>query len=206
MLDKHRKFVDVAQSTYDYGRQLLQATVVLCQSLRCTTRSSGETLPRLNRVWKQFSVSADERQHRLELVLSFHAATERVLQQQCVDENSLNEVDCSGKTLLDRLTTPIIFPDGSEQYFGSPGDTAAAVESIRERLLLVEERRLQPQEAGLHNNEEEKEQRKAVLNGQEMGLDVIGEELNEKEEEEEEEQQQGARPQDEELERMTQDC
>uniref|UniRef100_A0A3Q3C5W9 SEC14 and spectrin domains 1 n=1 Tax=Haplochromis burtoni TaxID=8153 RepID=A0A3Q3C5W9_HAPBU len=78
MLDKHRKFVDVAQSTYDYGRQLLQATVVLCQSLRCTTRSSGDTLPRLNRVWKQFSVSAEERQQRLELALNFHTAAERV--------------------------------------------------------------------------------------------------------------------------------
>lgn len=60
------------QSTYDYGRQLLQATVVLCQSLRCATRSSGDTLPRLNRVWKQFAVSADERQHRLQLALAFH--------------------------------------------------------------------------------------------------------------------------------------
>lgn len=68
------------QSTYDYGRQLLQATVVLCQSLRCTTRSSGETLPRLNRVWKQFSVSAEERQQRLELALNFHTAAERVRQ------------------------------------------------------------------------------------------------------------------------------
>uniref|UniRef100_A0A7N6BVI0 CRAL-TRIO domain-containing protein n=1 Tax=Anabas testudineus TaxID=64144 RepID=A0A7N6BVI0_ANATE len=146
MLDKHRKFVDVAQSTYDYGRQLLQATVVLCQSLRCTTRSSGETLPRLNRVWKQFSVSAEERQQRLELALNFHTAAERVFQQECVEAESLDEVDSSGKTLLDRLTMPIIFPDGSEQYFGSPSDTAAAVEGVRERLLLVEERRLQLQE------------------------------------------------------------
>uniref|UniRef100_A0A8C5HI28 CRAL-TRIO domain-containing protein n=1 Tax=Gouania willdenowi TaxID=441366 RepID=A0A8C5HI28_GOUWI len=108
MLDKHRKFVDVAQSTYDYGRQLLQATVVLCQSLRCTTRSSGDTLPRLNRVWKQFSVSAEERQQRLELALNFHTIAE----QECVDSESLDEVDSSGKTLLDRLTMPIIFPDG----------------------------------------------------------------------------------------------
>uniref|UniRef100_A0A3Q1ATY8 CRAL-TRIO domain-containing protein n=1 Tax=Amphiprion ocellaris TaxID=80972 RepID=A0A3Q1ATY8_AMPOC len=147
MLDKHRKFVDVAQSTYDYGRQLLQATVVLCQSLRCTTRSSGDTLPRLNRVWKQFSVSAEERQQRLELALNFHTAAERVFQQEFVEAESLDEVDSSGKTLLDRLTTPIIFPDGSEQYFGSPSDTAAAAEGVRERLLLVEERRLQLQEA-----------------------------------------------------------
>ncbi|KAH0621552.1 hypothetical protein JD844_022950 [Phrynosoma platyrhinos] len=61
LLEKHRKFVDVAQSTYDYGRQLLQATVVLCQSLRCTSRSSGDTLPKLNRVWKQFTITSEER-------------------------------------------------------------------------------------------------------------------------------------------------
>uniref|UniRef100_A0A665WF48 CRAL-TRIO domain-containing protein n=1 Tax=Echeneis naucrates TaxID=173247 RepID=A0A665WF48_ECHNA len=134
MLDKHRKFVDVAQSTYDYGRQLLQATVVLCQSLRCTTRSSGDTLPRLNRVWKQFSVSAEERQQRLELALKFHTSAERVLQQECVEAESLDEVDSSGKTLLDRLTLPVIFPDGSEQFFGSPSDTAAAAEGVRELL------------------------------------------------------------------------
>uniref|UniRef100_A0A3B3YHM1 CRAL-TRIO domain-containing protein n=1 Tax=Poecilia mexicana TaxID=48701 RepID=A0A3B3YHM1_9TELE len=146
MLDKHKKFVDVAQSTYDYGRQLLQATVVLCQSLRCTTRSSGDTLPRLNRVWKQFTVSADERQQRLELALNFHTAAERVLQQERVEVESLDEVDSSGRTLLDRLTLPIIFPDGSEQFFGSPSDTAATAEGVRERLLLIEERRLQLQE------------------------------------------------------------
>ncbi|XP_028249623.1 SEC14 domain and spectrin repeat-containing protein 1 isoform X2 [Parambassis ranga] len=202
MLDKHRKFVDVAQSTYDYGRQLLQATVVLCQSLRCTTRSSGDTLPRLNRVWKQFSVSAEERQQRLELALNFHTTAERVLQQEYVDTESLDDVDSLGKTLLDRLTMPVIFPDG-EQYFGSPSDTAAAAEGVRERLLLVEERRLQQQEARLQNEDEEE----GVLNGQDARLDVIGEELSEKEEQDDdEEEEEGAGQQDEDLDRSTQDC
>ncbi|XP_068602040.1 SEC14 domain and spectrin repeat-containing protein 1 [Brachionichthys hirsutus] len=197
MLDKHRKFVDVAQSTYDYGRQLLQATVVLCQSLRCTTRSSGDTLPRLNRVWKQFTVSTEERQQRLEMALSFHAAAERALQPDGVDEESLDDVDSTGKTLLDRLTAPVIFPDGTEQFFGSPTETAAAAEAVKERLLLVEEQRLQLQEAGLHNNDEEEEEEVDVMNGQEVArLDVIGEELSEKEEEEE----------DEDLQRVAQGC
>uniref|UniRef100_A0A1A8QHW0 SEC14 and spectrin domains 1 n=1 Tax=Nothobranchius rachovii TaxID=451742 RepID=A0A1A8QHW0_9TELE len=199
MLDKHKKFVDVAQSTYDYGRQLLQATVVLCQSLRCTTRSSGDTLPRLNRVWKQFSVTADERQQRLELALNFHMVAERVMQLVCVEAEALDDVDTLGKTLLDRISMPVIFPDGSEQFFGSPTDTAAAAEGVRERLLLVEERRLQLQEARLGNNGEEVE----VLNGMEGRLDVIGEELSEKEEQDEEEKE--AEQQDEDLERATQD-
>lgn len=218
MLDKHRKFVDVAQSTYDYGRQLLQATVVLCQSLRCTTRSSGDTLPRLNRVWKQFSVSAEERQQRLELAQNFHTAAEKVLQQEVVDIEALDDVDCCGKTLLDRLTMPVIFPDGSEQYFGSPTETAVAAEGVRERLLLVEERRLLRQEAGLHHDEdgeeeeegedeeEEEEEEGEFQNGQDSRLDVIGEELSEKEEEEEEEDIEEERHGDEDLDRATQDC
>ncbi|KAM6934366.1 SEC14 domain and spectrin repeat-containing protein 1 [Xenentodon cancila] len=201
MLDKHKKFVDVAQSTYDYGRQLLQATVVLCQSLRCTTRSSGDTLPRLNRVWKQFSVSADERQQRLELALSFHVTAEKVLQQEGVETESLDDIDSSGKTLLDRLTMPVIFPDGSEQFFGTPSDTATAAEGVRERLLLVEERQLQLQEARGHGDEHVEEE---VLNGQEGWLDVIGEELSEKEEQEADKEQAGQHSED--LKRATQDC
>uniref|UniRef100_A0A672QCN1 CRAL-TRIO domain-containing protein n=1 Tax=Sinocyclocheilus grahami TaxID=75366 RepID=A0A672QCN1_SINGR len=118
LLEKHKKFVDVAQSTYDYGRQLLQATVVLCQSLRCTTRSSGDTLPRLNRVWKQFTVTSDERQHRLEMASAFHTAAEKILRESpelaelMVDVEAYEEVETVGKGLLDRLTVPVIFPDG----------------------------------------------------------------------------------------------
>lgn len=36
----------------------------------------------------------------------------QVLQQESVELDSLDEVDSSGKALLDRLTMPIIFPDG----------------------------------------------------------------------------------------------
>ncbi|KAI2660842.1 SEC14 domain and spectrin repeat-containing protein 1 [Labeo rohita] len=139
LLEKHKKF-----STYDYGRQLLQATVVLCQSLRCTTRSSGDTLPRLNRVWKQFTVTSDERQHRLEMASAFHTAAEKAYE----------EVETVGKGLLDRLTVPVIFPDGSEQFFGSPGDMASSAESIRERMKLVEEKRFLQEEAEQRLDEE----------------------------------------------------
>lgn len=36
----------------------------------------------------------------------------QVLQQERVEAESLDEVDSLGKTLLDRLTMPVIFPDG----------------------------------------------------------------------------------------------
>uniref|UniRef100_A0A8C1SDZ3 SEC14 and spectrin domains 1 n=1 Tax=Cyprinus carpio TaxID=7962 RepID=A0A8C1SDZ3_CYPCA len=140
LLEKHKKFVDVAQSTYDYGRQLLQATVVLCQSLRCTTRSSGDTLPRLNRLWKQFTVTSDERQHRLEMASAFHTAAEKILRESpelaelMVDVEAYEEVEMVGKEL-------------KEQFFGSPGDMAPSAESIRERMKLVEEKRFLQEEA-----------------------------------------------------------
>ncbi|KAK4817549.1 hypothetical protein QYF61_019506 [Mycteria americana] len=143
LLEKHRKFVDVAQSTYDYGRQLLQATVVLCQSLRCTSRSSGDTLPRLNRVWKQFTITSEERVYRLETAVAFHSSAEKIL-QECPEQpeafnemEQFDEIEAVGKSLLDRLTVPVVYPDGSEQYFGSPSDMASAAEHIREKLKLV---------------------------------------------------------------------
>lgn len=143
LLEKHRKFVDVAQSTYDYGRQLLQATVVLCQSLRCTSRSSGDTLPRLNRVWKQFTLTSEERVQRLETAVAFHSSAEKIL-QECPEQpeafnemEQFDEIEAIGKSLLDRLTVPVVYPDGSEQYFGSPSDMASAAEHIREKMKLV---------------------------------------------------------------------
>ncbi|XP_037095873.1 SEC14 domain and spectrin repeat-containing protein 1 isoform X2 [Syngnathus acus] len=210
LMDKHRKFVDVAQSTYDYGRQLLQATVVLCQSLRCAARSSGDTLPRLNRVWKQFAVSADERQHRLQLALAFHRRADavsqckaaafcpsvfapiltqmgrafQVLEDERAEAESLDEADASAKALLDRLGMPVIFPDGSEQRFGSSGSDAAAAERVRERLLLVEERRLQLQEAEVGGEPRPHDESLHAT------LDVIGEEPGEKEAEDEEQEEQ----------------
>uniref|UniRef100_A0A8C2U294 SEC14 and spectrin domain containing 1 n=1 Tax=Coturnix japonica TaxID=93934 RepID=A0A8C2U294_COTJA len=134
---------DAAQSTYDYGRQLLQATVVLCQSLRCTSRSSGDTLPRLNRVWKQFTLTSEERVQRLETAVAFHSSAEKIL-QECPEQpeafnemEQFDEIEAVGKSLLDRLTVPVVYPDGSEQYFGSPSDMASAAEHIREKMKLV---------------------------------------------------------------------
>ncbi|XP_051872488.1 SEC14 domain and spectrin repeat-containing protein 1 [Pristis pectinata] len=162
LLEKHRKFVDVAQSTYDYGRQLLQATVVLCQSLRCTTRSSGETLPRLNRVWKQFTVTSEERIHRLNLGYTFNLAAEKILKDNSQLEEQteawkellekFDEVEATGKSLLDRLTVPVIYPDGTEQYFGSPSDTASTAEHIREKMRVVSQKKPQTLEPVSHDS------------------------------------------------------
>lgn len=124
--------------------------------------------------------------------------------------------EANGSLVAWSVTALFFATSRSEQFFGSPSDTAAAAEGVRDRLLLVEERRLQLQGIGLHNEEEG-----VGLNGHEARLDVIGEELSEKEEQDEEEEevermveQQEQRDeevvmleqQDEELERSTQDC
>ncbi|XP_028662033.1 SEC14 domain and spectrin repeat-containing protein 1 [Erpetoichthys calabaricus] len=173
LLEKHRKFVDVAQSTYDYGRQLLQATVVLCQSLRCTTRSSGDTLPRLNRVWKQFTVTSEERVHRLEMALTFHTAAEKILKEcpeqteESVDLEVYEDVETVGRSLLDRLTVPVIFPDGSEQFFGSPGDMASSAEHIRDRMKLVDMKKQQQQQQEAAEQPDLEEKADSVDEGEE---------------------------------------
>ena len=48
-----------------------------------------------------------------------------------------------GKSLLDRLTVPVVYPDGTEQYFGSPSDMASTAEHIRDRMKLVSLKRQQ---------------------------------------------------------------
>lgn len=63
---------------------------------------------------------------------------------------------------------------------------------------MVEERRLQLQEMGLRHEED-------VPNKQEAWLDVIGEDLREKEEQDEVEEEEEERQEDEDLTRATQD-
>lgn len=63
---------------------------------------------------------------------------------------------------------------------------------------MVEERRLQLQEIGLRHEED-------VPNKQEAWLDVIGEDLREKEEQDEVEEEEEERQEDEDLTRATQD-
>ncbi|GAB1286475.1 SEC14 domain and spectrin repeat-containing protein 1 [Apodemus speciosus] len=57
--------------------------------------------------------------------------------------NSLREIEAIGKSLLDRLTVPVVYPDGTEQYFGSPSDMASTAEHIRDRMKLVSLKRQQ---------------------------------------------------------------
>ncbi|GLD51707.1 SEC14 domain and spectrin repeat-containing protein 1, partial [Lates japonicus] len=130
--DKHRKFVGVAQSTYDSDRQLPGSYRPLSVSLSV---ARPETLCRDSaRGGSSSGVSARGEMARLELKSSDlpHSCREGVVVAAggSVGE-SLDEVDSSGKTLLARLTMPIIFlmavPE-SGCYGGGGGRPASLVE------------------------------------------------------------------------------
>ena len=60
------------QSTYDYGKQLLQAALVLRRSLRYDLEPNHELSRRLNQAWKRFSHGINERTARMNKVHIFN--------------------------------------------------------------------------------------------------------------------------------------
>ncbi len=60
------------QSTHDYGKQLLQAALVLRRSLRYDLEPNHELSRRLNQVWKRFAQGINERTARLNKVHIFN--------------------------------------------------------------------------------------------------------------------------------------
>uniref|UniRef100_UPI00358EF4EE SEC14 domain and spectrin repeat-containing protein 1 n=1 Tax=Myxine glutinosa TaxID=7769 RepID=UPI00358EF4EE len=154
--DKHTKCHDVAQSTYEYGRELLQASVLMRKSLRYSGKVSGDALPRLTRAWKQFSTASDERSQRLQMARLFHTAADKVLEVQegggegaardCSDDDrperdGLAEAEALGNTLLERLNMPVVYPDGTERFFGSLDELAGSADNVREKLQQLAELR-----------------------------------------------------------------
>ena len=60
------------QSTYEYGKQLLQAALVLRRSLRYDLEPNHDLSRRLNQAWKRFSQGINERTARLNKVHIFN--------------------------------------------------------------------------------------------------------------------------------------
>ena len=59
------------QGTYDYGKQLLQAALVLRRSLRYEVEPSHERSRRLEEAWRRFSKGTSERANRLTVSAMF---------------------------------------------------------------------------------------------------------------------------------------
>ena len=69
---------DLLQSTYDYGRQFLQASLVLRRTCRYELSPNYQMEEKLNNAWSDFSSAMAERGARLSVALMFHRSAEKV--------------------------------------------------------------------------------------------------------------------------------
>ena len=69
---------DWLQSTYDYGRQFLQASLVLRRTCRYELSPNYKMEEKLNNAWGDFSSAMAERGARLSVALMFHRSAEKV--------------------------------------------------------------------------------------------------------------------------------
>ena len=70
--------VTVFQGTYEYGKQLLQAALVLRRSLRYDVTPNTDRAHRLADAWKRFSLGINERASRLSVAAVFHRNADKV--------------------------------------------------------------------------------------------------------------------------------
>ena len=68
----------VFQSTYEYGKQLLQASLVLRRSLRYDLEPQKELQHKLNEAWKKFSQGDSETAARVNTLALFNKQTNEV--------------------------------------------------------------------------------------------------------------------------------
>ena len=69
---------DLLQSTFDYGRQFLQASLVLRRTCRYELSPNYQMEEKLNNAWGDFSSAMAERGARLSVALMFHRSAEKV--------------------------------------------------------------------------------------------------------------------------------
>ncbi|KAL5005801.1 hypothetical protein ScPMuIL_016959 [Solemya velum] len=160
---EHRKFELTAAGTYDYGKQLLQAGIVLRRSLRYDLIPNNQIAYSLEEAWKLFSQGTNERSNRLTVAIMFFTSSERVLEQvdkllgilaqtvsvEITVEDALStysplkertlkdyqETTQMGKTLLERLTQPAILTPQTE---GTSVDDQGASETINSKLKKLD--------------------------------------------------------------------
>ncbi|CAH1789041.1 unnamed protein product, partial [Owenia fusiformis] len=152
---EHKKFEATAKGTYEYGKQLLQAALVLRRSLRYDVAPNNERVHRLNVAWKRFSMGITERSNRLSVAAAFHKNADTVielieeitiaiskvvtremtlqtfLQRYGRRKEQLNQEYHDavklGKTLIDRVSQPVLAEDGSKRE--DLDDTGAEIKS-----------------------------------------------------------------------------
>ena len=71
------------QGTYEYGKQLLQAALVLRRSLRYDMEPNHQRGTRLEQAWSRFSQGTSERANRLTVAAMFLNESDKVSQLSC---------------------------------------------------------------------------------------------------------------------------
>nr|XP_006823022.1 PREDICTED: SEC14 domain and spectrin repeat-containing protein 1-like [Saccoglossus kowalevskii] len=162
---EHLKFESTAKGTYEYGKQLLQAALVLRRSLRFELSPNHERAQKLSRAWKQFSQGISERSSRLSVSYTFHRNSETIIDKletfihkiwsyiQGVDEKKREEILAQfkperdqlmesyhdtvamGNALLDRLMLPIVATERVQLPGSEPSEEYKNTTEIIYRLL-----------------------------------------------------------------------
>ncbi|XP_076451161.1 coiled-coil domain-containing protein 141-like [Babylonia areolata] len=162
--EDNRKFEATASGTYEYGKQLLQAAMVLRRSLRYPMEPNHNQSRRLEEAWKRFSQGVSERANRLTVCSLFLTASDKVLDgidklvgvvakalagempmQQTARNYSLprdhlhkefQDTCQMGRALLERLALPVLTYHGNEKRMSI--DEEGASETIKGRLRKLD--------------------------------------------------------------------
>ncbi|XP_064597993.1 SEC14 domain and spectrin repeat-containing protein 1-B-like [Liolophura sinensis] len=158
---QHKNFQSTALGTYEYGKQLLQAALVLRRSLRYDLNPNQEQLERLEAAWKRFSQGTHERAGRLTVAAAYMASADKllnridqlnvILQQpqgltpaQIVEKytpthedilKDHKETEHMSSALHDRLSLPILSFDGKNKRLSI--DDEGARDTIRNKQKRV---------------------------------------------------------------------
>ncbi|XP_035789279.1 SEC14 domain and spectrin repeat-containing protein 1-B-like [Anopheles albimanus] len=74
--DEHQAFQETAKGTYNYGCQLLNASLALRQSCKLDTEQNIAMTKTLQRTWKSFQIVSQEQMTRLRVSAVFHRSVE----------------------------------------------------------------------------------------------------------------------------------
>ncbi|KAL4216901.1 S14 domain and spectrin repeat-containing protein 1 [Mactra antiquata] len=138
--EEHRQVETTAGGTYNYGKQLLQAALVLRRSLRLELEPNGILSHELEEAWKRFSMGNNERANRLSVASKFLDQSDKQLVRveqlmvvvaqtltgdvsvrdalvqndpEKIDvEREIHDTSRMGKALLERLALPVLVIDG----------------------------------------------------------------------------------------------
>nr|KAI8744805.1 SEC14 domain and spectrin repeat-containing protein 1-B-like [Biomphalaria glabrata] len=164
--EQHKKFAATAEGTYDYGKGLLQAALVLRRSLRQDIEPNNEQARRLEEAWKRFSQGTSEQANRLTVCAMFFNESDKLMNEMenfitaCAralsGEDNLNDAvknlplpkaqlgkdfdnaSRMGQALIERLSMPIILSEGNEKKLAI--DEEGAADMVGSHLRKLDKR------------------------------------------------------------------